>query len=132
VCTQSSGLNEHFRPRGGRVTTAPGTLLRGSDAPERPQFFFAFRNSHSARHVGLGGWVAPRFAREYRAAQQRPAHTKSRRVSVVPLHVGSHRARTIQFKSGPGPGSHRFPFPCVFIGLSVPGASAHRGAQGAV
>ena len=36
------------------------------------------------------------------------------RGQVLPLRVGSHRARIIQFKSGPGPGSHRLPFPCAF------------------
>ena len=48
------------------------------------------------------------------------------RGQVVPLRVGSHRARIIQFKSGPGPGSHRFPSRALSYGAFTPRPGSSR------
>jgi hypothetical protein len=77
--TASRFVVRGFNSSCGRVTVAPGALLRGSDAPDRPQSFLAFFSFVSAPHLGHGGWVAPRFAREYRAAQQRIRPTRAPR-----------------------------------------------------
>ena len=134
------GMASRFVVRGvnsscGRVTVAPGALLRGSDAPDRPQSFFGFSQLRRQRPI----WVMVAVSRlrlcpEYRAAQQRirPTRCSSARTSSA-RRFRPHpcAVRLVHSRAWAGPGGYRLPFPCGLIWAPSTRASAHRGAGSA-
>ena len=116
----------------GRVTVAPGALLRGSDAPDRPQSSNGFLFFVAAFHSGNGAWVAPSLRPEYRAAEQRIRPTRcSSRPSPFPASGVGVSARPRQSRAWAGPGGYRLPFTSRPARAPSSCASAHRGAGSA-
>jgi hypothetical protein len=103
------------RLRSGRVTAAPGTLLRGSDAPDKPQFFTGISLVRNRRPI----WVMVAGSR-----LASPGGT-GLHSSVRPTRnsTGSGRSTSCRVSSGThhpvqewaGARKLSVPFPCSFI-----------------
>ena len=117
----------------GRVTVAPGALLRGSDAPDRPQSFSSF--SPLPRCAPSGSC---RLCRAFalpgvpgRAAAH-PAHAVLAGSHLATGFGGAYvRGTSPHSRAWAGPGGYRLPFPCRPISAPSRSASAHGGAPSA-
>ena len=115
----------------GRVTVAPGALLRGSDAPDRPQSFFSFSQLRRQHPIWVMLAVSRlRFARSTgprsSASGPRGAHRNAGDLNSAFRFV---RGRP-SFETERGPGLRpRLPFPCGHCSSPLLHVSAHRGAS---
>ena len=117
------------------VAGSPRLRARCCAARTRPTGlspFMAFPSISTPPHLGSGGLVAPRFARRYRAAQQRPAHTKTRPGRIVPLRIALSSGKRHPVQEWAGARRPSVPLPMHLQGSRLPSVPARRGASSAL